>query len=225
MDTRFPPDRESDLVTFTRNFSQKISNSPSTYSLSASQAAHYATLSDAFILAYGVANDKATRSPMNLTLKDAAKSAMVAELRALARIVQNAPTTTNAIRDELNLPHRGASPSPLPAPGSPYKFAATLAGGGAVAISWKCDNPKNASGTMYQVWRRVGAVGEFQYVGSAGKKAFVDAAIPAGTSQVTYRVQAVRSTRAGEPAEYEVAFGVGSAAASGEALPTMRKAA
>src|SRR5438270_179544 len=128
MSTKFPPPREADLVTFTQNFSAKITASAPTFSLTPAQASAYATLSNAF----NVANDKSTRSPMNVTLKNQAKSSLLANLRTLARIVQGAPTTTNAMRDDLNLPHRGTTPSPVPAPGTPFKFKASLDQSGTV---------------------------------------------------------------------------------------------
>src|SRR6201999_3984722 len=132
-------------------------------------------------------NDKATRSPVNLTLKDAAKAELLANLRALARVVQNAPTTTNAMRLDLGLPQRGLTPSPVPAPGTPYKFNVSLGSTGALALSWKCQNPRGSSGTMYQLHRRVGATGDFQYLGATGRKAFVDGTVPAGSASVTYQ--------------------------------------
>jgi hypothetical protein len=206
----FPPNREADLVTFTQNFSAKISSDPQRYSLTAPQAANYANLSDAFISAYQVANDKATRSPMNISLKSAAKESLLANLRMLARIVQSSPTTTNAIRDDLSLRHRGNAPTRMAAPGTPNRFAVSLDPTGSLTLRWKCDNPTGSSGTMYQIWRRIappGAAGEFQHLGVAGSRKFVDMTIPAGSPQVTYRVQAVRTKAVGAYAEFGVNLG------------------
>ena len=49
--------------------------------------------------------------------------------------------------------------------------------------------------------------GELTYLGWTGKKLFVDGTLPAGTAQVAYQVQAVRSTAVGEWAYYNVSFG------------------
>jgi len=43
----------------------------------------------------------------------------------------------------------------------------------------------------------------------------VDATIPAGSSQVTYQMQAVRSTAAGPWAQFNVNFGTGAGAGAG----------
>jgi hypothetical protein len=51
-------------------------------------------------------------------LKNASKADLVSYLRALVRVVQNATTTTNAMRAELNIPLRDYEPSPIPVPGA-----------------------------------------------------------------------------------------------------------
>jgi hypothetical protein len=53
-------------------------------------------------------------------------------------------------------------------------------------------------------------VGEFGFLGNAGEKKFVDTLIPAGSSQVTYQIRAVRSTSAGGWAQFNVNFGMSS---------------
>lgn len=102
-----------------------------------------------------------------------------------------------------------ATPGPVPAPGQPTGFAAALGADGTVTITWKCANPPGSTGTIYQVWRRIGAAGEFSYAGGTGAKKFVDATIPAGSTGVTYQIQAVRSTAVGPWAQFNVNFGVG----------------
>lgn len=104
------------------------------------------------------------------------------------------------------------TPATMPPPGTPTAFGVELLADGAVALSWKCKNPRGAEGTVYEVLRRVGG-GAFAFVGLSGAKSFTDAAIPAGTGEVTYQVTAVRSTTRGSPARFTVRFGVGAAAA------------
>jgi hypothetical protein len=103
-----------------------------------------------------------------------------------------------------------AVPSPRPAPGKPTDFVATLEENGALNLKWKCANPAGTSGTIYQVWRRNTPTGEFNYLGGSGSKSFDDATIPAGSSGVTYQIQAVRSTAVGLWAQFNVNFGVSS---------------
>ena len=55
--------------------------------------------------------------------------------------------------------------------------------------------------------RKIGS-GEFQFVGGVGEKKFVDQTVPAGSTTITYQLQAVRSTASGEWAQFNVNFGV-----------------
>ena len=96
-----------------------------------------------------------------------------------------------------------------PAPGKPTGLVVTLDESGVLNLAWKCPNPPGTMGTVYQIWRRTTPTGAFEYLGGVGEKKFTDATIPAGSSQVSYQVQAVRSTAVGEWAQFDVQFGVG----------------
>lgn len=122
MSTGFVPGREAELLPFLLNFKTKITASATTYGLTTAQATAFGVLNDVFVTAYNVANAPDTRSPANISSKDVAKAAVVANLRLLAGIVQRAPGTTNPMRIELGLPPRSSEPSPVPTPG----FAPTL---------------------------------------------------------------------------------------------------
>ena len=102
-----------------------------------------------------------------------------------------------------------AKPAPIGPPGTPTSFTSRLLNEGAIELKWKCPNPAGATGTIYQVWRRIDSLGEtaFAYIGGTGTRKFVDATLPAGTGSVTYQLQAVRSTQAGPWAQYNVTFG------------------
>lgn len=100
-----------------------------------------------------------------------------------------------------------ATPEPKGPPGTPNTMTVTLNGNGSLNLKWKCPNPAGTSGTVYQVYRRVGGTGEFTYLGGSGAKLFVDATVPAGATQLTYQIQAVRSTAIGLWATFNVNFG------------------
>jgi hypothetical protein len=117
------------------------------------------------------------------------------------------------------------TPSPVPPPGTPTDFGVSLSQTGAVTITWKCPNPAGAVGTIYHVFRRVGPTGEFDFVGASGLKQFVDETIPAGSSQVTYQIQGVRSTAAGEWAQFNVNFGTNSGGGMTAEVEETKKAA
>ena len=104
-----------------------------------------------------------------------------------------------------------ATPTPAGPPGTPHTFTVQL-DAGAIITKWKCTNPVSG-GVVYQVYRRLGGVGEYESLGIAGEKKYIDATVPAGTSQVTYKIRGVRSTAAGLWAEFNVTFGIGSSGA------------
>jgi hypothetical protein len=99
-----------------------------------------------------------------------------------------------------------ALPSPVGPPGAVTELTTTLNVNGTLNMKWKCTNPAGAKGTVYQVWRQI-AGGGFTYLGGSGGKEFTDDTIPAGTSSLTYQIQAVRSTAVGPWAQFNVNFG------------------
>lgn len=108
-----------------------------------------------------------------------------------------------------------AQPSPTPPPGSPTEFRIELLQTGPLKLMWKCRNPAGASGTMYEIMRRIGGGGEggaFTYVGTTGTREFLDETLPAGAGSVTYQITATRSTSRGVPAQFTVNLGVTPAA-------------
>lgn len=106
--------------------------------------------------------------------------------------------------------------STVPPPGTPSDFSVALLQNGAIELKWKCQNPSGASGTIYEV-RRGPASGPFAFIGATGTKTFTDATLPRTSTVVTYEITAVRSTQRGNPATWNVMFGVGSGGGAGGA--------
>ena len=104
-----------------------------------------------------------------------------------------------------------ATPSPRPAPGKPANLKVSLDDNGALGLGWTCPNPAGTSGTIYQVYRAVGASEDFAYLGGVGTKKFTDDTVPAGATRLTYRIQAARSTAVGPWATFVVSFGTSEA--------------
>src|SRR5829696_8790374 len=66
-----------------------------------------------------------------------------------------------------------ATPTPKGAPGTPLNFKVTLDQDGVITLDWKCANPAGATGTVYQVSRKLGgpdAAGDYAVVGTSGGK-------------------------------------------------------
>lgn len=123
-----------------------------------------------------------------------------------------------------------ATPGPVPAPGTPMDFTVALMQSGAVELRWKCNNPEGSVGTIYECRRKIGGGGggSFQFIGASGVRSFIDDTLPSGSIGVTYEITAVRSTKRGLPAQFNVNFGVGgdgSAFATVENAPAMKMAA
>ena len=55
--------------------------------------------------------------------------------------------------------------------------------------------------------RRIGVNGPLQFLGAVGVRSCVDATVPAGTTQLIYQIQAIRTKSQGDAAEFIVSLG------------------
>jgi hypothetical protein len=149
---------------------------------------------------------QAAAKSTTLTLGDDITAMMNAGSDVIKKIRAKAATDGNSVYALANIP-APALPSPMPPPGTPTDFKVSLDQSGALELKWKCPNPPGAHGTIYQVYRRTGAEGEFTYLGGTGEKKFLDATIPVAATSLTYQIQAARSTAAGPWAQFNVNFG------------------
>jgi hypothetical protein len=113
---RTPPDRESELLTYSTNFKERIVAAPTLYGLTAEQATAYAADHDDYAETYQAANDPSTRTPAAVNLKNTAKKVLLTSLRNLSRIVQASPLVTDEQRIILGLPVRKTEPTPVNPP-------------------------------------------------------------------------------------------------------------
>ena len=198
---------DAELYTGSKAFSTQITATPTAFGLTAANASAYAALNSAYEAAYLAANNAETRTKGAVQAKRDAKIALKAMASDLAKIIDGTATVTDQQKLDLGLSVR-ATPGPRPAPGACTGFTVSLNGDGSVLLKWKSQNPAGAPGTMYQVWRRLGAGGgAFTYLGGTGSKHIVDNEVPAGTAAVTYQIQAVRSTAVGPWSQFNVNFG------------------
>jgi hypothetical protein len=134
-------------------------------------------------------------------------SGCIKKIKARAAAVGGRSNKVN----QLSLIPAAADASPLGPPGMATNFRVELAQDGILKLSWTCKHPKGSQGVMYEVWRRTGEVGTFAFLGTLGKKKFVDDEIPAGTASILYKIIAVRSTKRGRAAIYSVNLGLSEA--------------
>jgi hypothetical protein len=198
---------DADLYADSMAFSAKINESPETYGLSEQQCVDYAALNAAYASAYRLAIAPATRTRGTVIAKNDAREALRAAASELAKIIGANPDVTSSMKVDLGLNVRAAG-SPMGPPGTPKRFRAELTTVGSLKLSWQCDNPRRGAGTIYLISRQAGGKGGFTYIGRSGRRKFEDMTLPVGLSSVTYRVQAVRSTTDGQPADFSVNFGV-----------------
>lgn len=198
---------DADLCADSMAFSAKINESPESYGLSESQCADYAALNAAYAAAYRLATAAETRTRGTVIAKNDAREALCVAASELAKIIGANPNVTSSMKVDLGLNVRAAG-SPLGPPGTPTRFRVELTAIGSLKLSWRCDNPRGGAGTIYLISRQDGGRGPFTYIGRSGRRKFEDMTLPMGLPSVTYRVQAVRSTTDGPPADFSVNFGV-----------------
>jgi hypothetical protein len=131
-----------------------------------------------------------------------AGSAIIDQIRAKAKTVGG-----TSIYELAGIP-APATPTPKPPPGQPTDLQVALDATGTLTLKWKCANPTGSSGTTYNVFRRIGAAGEFSYLGGTGAREITDETVPAGSALVMYKIQAVRSTAVGPWNTFNVFLGV-----------------
>lgn len=157
------------------------------------------------------------------TAQDAAKSATIDLRLALDTMDNLGMGIVEQVRTKSRTAGEGvyaladlpapATPAPKAPPGKPTDLGVELEADGTLNLGWKCPNPAGTSGTTYQVFRRDTPTAEYAYLGTAGERKFVDATVPAGSSEITYKIRGIRSTAAGPWATFNVVFGVGGSGA------------
>lgn len=150
---------------------------------------------------------------------EAVEAMLNAGMVVIEQVRTKARTAGDGVYTLADLP-APATPESVGAPGTPYQFKSSLKPNGTVEITFKCDNPVGCNNVIYQVYRRSDETGEFQYLGGAGQRRFVDTTLPAGSSKAVYQIQGTRSTAVGDAAEFTVNFGVGATVPSTAFLGT-----
>jgi hypothetical protein len=205
------PRKLSDLVNWVASHAPAWAVEPTSIGLSAEQVA---SLQSELTMVQGniVTRDSAVntaRAAVQTTSNNA--SAMRKTASDLVRTIK-AFAQTQAKPEEIyamaQIP-APASPSPVPPPGMPTDFRASLNPEGSLTITWKCANPAGAGGTVYNVRRRFNSSSPWQQLGATGIRSFTDETL-SGTTSVMYQVQAQRSASFGLASlTFMVQFGTG----------------
>jgi len=110
------PSTDAGVLAWAENFDTLITAAPTTYGLTAPQAATFAGLFAAYDTAYTIAVNPSTRTKPAVAAKDVARYDMVANARSLAMIVQAWPSITPELLADLGLTVRDVTPTPIPTP-------------------------------------------------------------------------------------------------------------
>lgn len=102
------------------------------------------------------------------------------------------------------------TPGAVGPPGIPFDFRVGLLQDGSTELTWKCNNPVGARGTVYEIFR-ADSGNPMAFLNTAGSKSYTDSTLPSNSSPVTYRVTGIRSTLRGNPGQFTVQFGAGGA--------------
>jgi hypothetical protein len=98
------------------NFSTKLTASPATYGLIAGDATAVAGVTTTWSAAYLAATSPATRTPVTIAAKDAARSAAEAMVRPYASRISVNPAVTNPNKIAIGVTVRSTTPTPIPPP-------------------------------------------------------------------------------------------------------------
>lgn len=160
--------------------------------------------------------------------KDAAKAATITSNKSvktlrlsvagmIRAITTYAATQTNP--ETVYAAAQIAPPSPqTPSepPGQPTNITATLDDEGNITLKWKCVNPVGGN-VVYTIARREDATANFEQIGVAGSRAFLDDTIPAGSGTVQYVIRGFRGQAVGDAsAIFTLQFGHGDGLAFGQ---------
>ena len=111
----FLPSRESDLLNFARNFSQRISADPGAFSVTPQQAADLALATDSYASAFRTAYDPGTNSTAAIQVKRDSKKILKQEVRRVAGIVRAARVDDAQLQLlGLGVPDRTLTPGRTP---------------------------------------------------------------------------------------------------------------
>src|SRR5689334_5298137 len=99
MTNEFPPRKDADLLQMAQDFSTKVTDAPTDWGYTSSQATQTAAAVASYASAYQAANDPATRTKAKIAAKKTARISLVNNLRMMNRVAQSNP----ALSDEQKI--------------------------------------------------------------------------------------------------------------------------
>ncbi len=227
------PDSKLARIEFFENRIAPWTTNVDAIGLTGPQVVNLASLTSAARDAYTAAQEARAASKAATQVFHDAVAAMVGDDDAgsdmIEQIKNHAESTGNPNVYALAQIPAPATPGVAPPPGRCSDFSVALEQNGALVLTWKCTNPTGTSGTSYEVMRRIGASGAFEYLGPAPGKTFTDETLPTSAAGavggITYQVTGVRAGLKGSVAQFTVNFGAGGEASVSEVSAPVKLAA
>jgi hypothetical protein len=215
------PRKDLEAVQFCENHVAPFTANATAIGTSSATVSDFATKTAAARTAYDAAQAAADAAKnAYLTYHNAVEAMRIAVAGIILQVRAKAETSADMDIYALASLPAPATPSTVGAPGTPEALKVTLKPNGTLEMSWKCSNPTNCTGVIYQIYRKIESTGAYEYLGGTGEKKFTDLTLPSGLTQVLYQVQGTRSTSVGDAADFVVNFGVGGSSTTVTALAT-----
>lgn len=177
--------KQSELVAQCQDVSAKITAAPASYSLLPADAVALAALVTAFVTAYGLWADPATKTAVVTEQKNLAKDNLIALMRSYGRRISANPNISDDLKVGLGLNIRD-NPSPVPAPSSKPVLTVLSVSERTVRLKIADENTPNkrakpAGATEYEIFTHAGDsapadISLWTYQGQ-GTKATVDVTV------------------------------------------------
>ena len=120
------------MLRWSSNFAQQLARSPGAFGVPAEAVASLVAAQQAFAQRYAASQSRQTRTPVSVRAKDAARAAMIVEVRPLAAMVRAQASTSNAQLGALGLRTRREVRREVARPGVAPLVRVVSAGGSPV---------------------------------------------------------------------------------------------
>lgn len=116
MPRNFVPGSDSGLLSWSRNYAARVAAEPGHFTVSADMAARLVAAQAAFAQAYDASHNSRTRGPRATAVKNGCRAALIAEVRASARIIRSPVGATPTQMVSLGLTVRRKPRRRVPVP-------------------------------------------------------------------------------------------------------------
>lgn len=189
------PSKEGDLIPWAENFIAVANANLTTLGLVAADITGLTTKKNDYTTKLNNAIAKQAEAKAATEAKNLSKSALVSQIRLLARQIQARPGVPDNLKEQLGLTVSDPNPSPTN-PNPPTQLTGKIGTGGLGNIKWNRNN--NPYGTTFIVEWSKNSENGWQIIGTTTKTTYeVNLIEPSGRNY--YRIKAQRGGNTSEP--------------------------